>query len=1837
MTFFQDCVFDLCALGGDRRQLCSALGSYGAQCQAHNVSLGPWRNQTLCPMLCPPNSHYDPCSPPCLAACPEAGVRGCQEPCLEGCTCDPGFLLSGGACVPQGGCGCSYAGGYYELGEEFFGPGCGSRCRCEGGNRTHCQAWQCRPTETCGLHNGLYGCHPTASAPCYVSGDPHYQTFDGRRLDFMGTCTYTLARPCGNYTGPWFSVEGKNEERGRGGVSYLRTVYVSLPGASLTLLKGQRTLINGTRVTLPARPTRDSSVARSGQYVAVETSFGLALRWDGNHYLEIRAPSSYSGLLCGLCGNYDGVPDNDNRTPDGWPAADGAALGNSWQTPNDEDPQCRPDVSDKPVCTPGDEITASCERIRDPQGPFRDCHKLVPPTPYFENCLFDMCQYQGLLETLCAQLQAYTAACQAAGAPVHPWRGPQLCPLACPANSSYTLCAQPCPPTCSPAFAPVECPAQHCVEGCECLLGFVLSGQECVATSQCGCTGPDGGYHPLGEVWYNMDCSEKCTCQGQDDIRCQAARCQPQELCQQQDGEYGCYPTGSGVCVAAGDPHYTTFDGRLFHFMGTCSYTLTQTCNASAGLPGFSVEATNEHRGASTQVSYVRAVAVEVFGHRVALLKGRRVTVDGQRVTLPVGLAGGRLGVRVSGGYALLQTDFGLRVRYDGNQRVEVLVPSSYAGRLCGLCGNYNGQSSDDNLMPNGTSAGTDADRLGGSWAVPGASSPGCTNSGDPGVCDPEINLEAQKPTSCGALTNPQGPFAPCHGAVPPVDFFKSCLYDLCGTGGETTSLCYALQSYADRCAQAGVPIAWRNSSLCPFICPPGSTYTPCASPCPSSCTDPGAPNSCPSLPCVEACACNDGYVLSGETCVPLSQCGCNDADGRYHPVGESWMATENCTERCTCTSANNISCEPWSCSPVQECRPEDGLLGCQDTGVASCHVAGDPHYFTFDGTMVTFLGTCTYTLVTLCRGDRRLEPFNVTGKNEERGRPEASYLRLVHVEIGGARFTLMKNRRVLVDGERVRTPVLGRVPGVSVSTSGIYTELRSRAGLLVRFDGNQHLEIQLSGVYFGQVCGMCGNYNNQSQDDLALPSGRPAANATDFGNSWRAPGDPDPGCQPDNREDLDPRCSPQEKEQFGALCQEILSPKYQACHGLLDPQPFIQSCLFDMCEYQGMASTLCDIVQAYAEACKSQGVAGLSWRNSTFCPLPCPPHSHYTECASPCPATCSDLYAPASCPSPAACVEGCACDRTYVLSDETCVAVGECGCLDDQQGYHSSGDTWLSSDCSERCACLANGSAPCQPFQCPAGSHCALSSAGVHYCKPTEFHQCTVSGDPHYRTFDRYVYHFQGRATYTLTTTLPTLPGALPPLSVSGRNWRWVAHHRVSFLREVYILVYGYQVTMMQGRKLAVNGLQVIPPFQPTDGLSITQRGRSLFLQTDFGLSVSFDGRDHSEIVLPATYRTHVGGLCGNYDGRRDNEYTKPDGSQTHSPTVFGESWAVSAPWGRTLGLTDSPRARRAALEASPESGFEIQCSAAQLASVNGTRLCGALADPQGPFQACHGELDPSPFQENCVYDVCAVYNNSELLCDSFSVYVQSCQGLGLALPGWREATGCALACPAHTTYQPCMTACPASCAHLAAPASCDAPCVEGCASDPGYVLSGLDSVPYSQCGCTHQSQYYQIKDTFLTADCAQRCTCLETGALICEPAGCLEPLICAVANYTQGCYRASPCLSSPCQNEGWCQETVGGYECHCAEGYAGGLCERVTDDAAPESPAPPGHLTAILVGVLVPLGLIVIVVTGVCLCRRRQRRKARRGHKSSIPVMAPLGQGDPMNPGAQDRITRF
>lgn len=83
----------------------------------------------------------------------------------------------------------------------------------------------------------------------------------------------------------------------------------------------------------------------------------------------------------------------------------------------------------------------------------------------------------------------------------------------------------------------------------------------------------------------------------------------------------------------SGDPHYTSFDKKVHHFMGSCSYTLTKPCNETLGIPFFTVDTQNEHRGNNKKVSYVKSVIINVNGRKIILDKGRKVQVRGISLT----------------------------------------------------------------------------------------------------------------------------------------------------------------------------------------------------------------------------------------------------------------------------------------------------------------------------------------------------------------------------------------------------------------------------------------------------------------------------------------------------------------------------------------------------------------------------------------------------------------------------------------------------------------------------------------------------------------------------------------------------------------------------------------------------------------------------------------------------------------------------------------------------------------------------------------------------------------------------------------------------------------------------------------------------------------------------------------------------------------------------------------------------------------------------------------------------------------------------------------------------
>ncbi|CAM4689811.1 unnamed protein product, partial [Lepidochelys olivacea] len=172
------------------------------------------------------------------------------------------------------------------------------------------------------------------SASCVAAGDPHYTTFDKRKFDFQGTCPNVLAQPCNaSLALAPFAVHAANEPRhGQGAVSYVRAVFVELPGATVALLKNHVVQVNGSQVTLPALPAPSASVRLSGTFAEVRTDFGLVVWYDGNHFAEVQVSRQYWGALCGLCGDYNGDPGNDFWTPHA--AGSAGDFGDSWGVGN---------------------------------------------------------------------------------------------------------------------------------------------------------------------------------------------------------------------------------------------------------------------------------------------------------------------------------------------------------------------------------------------------------------------------------------------------------------------------------------------------------------------------------------------------------------------------------------------------------------------------------------------------------------------------------------------------------------------------------------------------------------------------------------------------------------------------------------------------------------------------------------------------------------------------------------------------------------------------------------------------------------------------------------------------------------------------------------------------------------------------------------------------------------------------------------------------------------------------------------------------------------------------------------------------------------------------------------------------------------------------------------------------------------------------------------------------------------------------------------------------------------------------------------------------------------
>ncbi|KAJ6663879.1 hypothetical protein lerEdw1_009960 [Lerista edwardsae] len=1197
--------------------------------------------------------------------------------------------------------------------------------------------------------------------------------------------------------------------------------------------------------------------------------------------------------------------------------------------------------------------------------------------------------------------------------------------------------------------------------------------------------------------------------------KCSLIQCRKKEKCEIKEDQPVCVPESEATCWAQGDPHYHTFDGRNFDFMGTCTYTIAKTCGPDTTLPSFSIEAKNENRGGNTRVSYAASVTIRVYNITISVvsLETGLVRVNYQQSRLPISLHGGKLRLYQSGGSVFIETDFSLKVSYDWNSFLVVKISSSFSENLCGLCGNYNGDPADDFSSPDKALAPGPVE-FGQSWKVEDGDT-FCQDDCQGGckTCPAEEAAKYKAEASCGLISKEaNGPFSQCHSVVDPNVFLDNCVYDLCLNDGRKNTLCGSLKNYADACQREGVTISdWRMPTGCSLPCPENSQYTACGSPCPATCNDQAGPSNCGSLPCVETCQCNEGFVLDAGECIPKASCGCV-FEGKLFAPGEQFWGDSSCTQRCVCDpQSKQVTCQAEQCKVGEQCKVKDGIRNCYPASDGSSSASGDPHYISLDGLRFDFQGTCVYQYAGVCVQRDDLIDFHVYVQNDHRGSQSVSFTKLVQVTVYGDSIVISRDHpgKVMVNGFLTNLPYKIQNNKVSIYRRGQEAVVQAAVPtdfLVVTFDWQSRMTLAVPRSYRGTLCGLAGNFNDNKRDDLLMRDGTLAPNPTAFGQSWKVRDEQ--GCTDVDKGEC-PGFAAFEAQQrnLNKECGLLLdkSGPFRACHDKVDPEGYFRDCVYDYCSFKGQQAVICPLIASYVADCQAAGATVYAWRSDTFCSLPCTQNSHYELCATDCVRSCSNFFIPVPCTGK--CQESCVCDDNFVLSGDQCVSIAQCGCFHTGQ-YFLAGETFYPT-CQERCKCQAGGTVDCEALTCGPHEDCHLEN-GIQKCYPVGRATCAVTGGVHYITFDQSSFDFHGTCTYTLAKTKTNNQNPTP-FTVNVENGLR-KDGKISAPKMVSVNVYGITLTLLKDKPAQVkvdNSLYLLPVTLSGGQLKAYLQGTKVVIQSDFGLLVSYDLAFHVTVTIPGNYQDQVGGLCGNYNSQKNDDFQLPDGRAVTDVTAFGAAWKVPVPGADGTCSDQCPGNECPVCEEKKEEVFRQR------------NYCGILTADDGPFGDCHFTVDPDVYFDNCIYDVCRVNGDPDILCQSIESYASACQDAKAYLESWRTPSLCPLTCPANSHYEVCANLCSITCAKITDPETCPQTCAEGCQCDDGFFFDGRACVTAENCGCFKNGRYFQAGETIFAHDCLEKCTCHPSGQLTCEESRCAVGETCALTGKVRRCVR--------------------------------------------------------------------------------------------------------------------
>ncbi|XP_029438471.1 mucin-5AC-like isoform X2 [Rhinatrema bivittatum] len=1121
--------------------------------------------------------------------------------------------------------------------------------------------------------------HSNTVAPgiCTTWGNIHFRSFDGAYFHFPGLCNYIFSSHCkSSYED--FNIQIKREfTSSHRHVPFITRIFMVVDGVAIKMTNKNITF-NDNIIKLPYS-SMGIMIEKLGDYFKVIAKAGLTLMWNGEDALMMELDPKYMNTTCGLCGDFSSNKSYKEFMLHGMLLTP-IEFGN-MQRENHLAESCEDVPSSEEEAN--DLIDSRCKRILS--GPnFATCHRLVLIEDYVKACSKDANNIDDTNSTgMCRTISAYSQHCTFIGGQPYNWRTEKFCHQKCPfPGMKYKECGSVCMGMCSNPNSEELCEG-NCIAGCFCPPEMVLDdyfNSGCIRKEKCACLHFGKIYEPGNS--FTTDC-QKCTCT-KGAWKCKDLPCP--KTCSIEGNSH--FTTFDGKRFTFhGNCHYILVKLQAkdsFVILGEirqCGLLDAQTCMKSITLSTERGEMMLEiHTSGAVLIDKV-VIQLPFSSANLTVFKPSTFYITLQTVfgltlqvqlvpimqvfmTLSVAYKAETLGL--CGNYNDIPSDDFMTI----NELVEETASSfGNAWKSHSLCPNVK----DLNENPCATSV--IKERYAQPWCSilldvkgpfahcrmfvnPAPYFKNCLY--DTCVCEQSedcmcaaLSSYVRACTTKGvSLTGWRSNFCQKYMHCP-----ETMTYMYHGMTG-CNKTCWSLTNFDIACIIHYIPVdgcgctkgtflddnnqcvnpikcpcyykglqilsgeaMYENDVICkcnkgilhcigkniqetacpePMIyidcseVPMGTTGAECQKTCESSSLD------CYSSECISGCVCPKGLVADGNhDCIPVEECPCLH-NQVYYKSGSKIKVGCN-----TCVCGNR----KWECS--------DFL--CHGT----CSVYGDGHYKTFDKKHFDFKGACSYVLVQdLCDRHRNHSTFSIVTENIICGIAPRTCSKMIRIFLGDVEIKLYNGKY------EMQKRHYGITIPYRIYSWGLYIIIETSNGLMLIWDKKTTVYIKLDSYFRGKVCGLCGNFDDNQNNDFMSREKSIEQSVEEFGNSWKVT----PSCP--NAKAVTNPCftNPHRRSRAERQCSIINSASFKRCHAQVNPVSFYHTCLWDTCtcETTNDFECLCTAIAAYAAACNEVHMC-IHWRVHDFCSINCEFSNlteneyswHYKACGVPCLKTC--------------------------------------------------------------------------------------------------------------------------------------------------------------------------------------------------------------------------------------------------------------------------------------------------------------------------------------------------------------------------------------------------------------------------------------------------------------------------------------------------------------------------------------------------------------------------------------------------------------------------------------